>query len=131
MKEIIQYQDVEGKLNKLLDENGLVGAFHVDKYPIVLSVGQNQSPAAQMELDDTVDNDASARDAKLKFIFRDGEILVRTDSRLVIPDALMSKIKGYAKKMHYLYLQSFFHKIVAETGNDKGLDNETEDEIEE
>ena len=131
MEEIKLYQDIENKLDTLLAENGLVGTFRTDKYPIVLCVGMDQSLDAQMELYETTDHDASAQDAKLKFIFRDGEILVRTDSRLVISEALMNKIKGHAKKKHYLYLQAFFHRVVGSKHPDPEPDDMEEDEDEE
>lgn len=126
-EEMKLFQETEAKLETLLSENNLVHTFHIDKYPIYLSITQNMDPSAQMEMFDTSNDGVSARDAKLNFIFRDGEILVRTDSRLIIPDSLMSKIKGLAKKMHYLYLQAFFHGIAVR--RDSGDDfNEPDDE---
>lgn len=103
-----QYNAIEEKLEKLLADNGLVGTFNTNTYPISLTVGMNMSPAAQMELFDVDEIRASASDAKLKFVFEDGDILVRTHSRMVIADDTMLKIKGFAKKLHYLYLQDFF-----------------------
>lgn len=108
MTEKMQFDTLQEKLDKLLDDNGLVGELHCTAYPIYLSVSQNVAPAAQLELYDTSDAGVSARDSRLLFIFRDGSILVRTDSRMIIPDDLMSKIKGLAKKLHYMYLQHYF-----------------------
>lgn len=130
-KEMELFQKVEEKLADLLDENNLVHTFNADGYPIFLSVSQNMDPSAQMELFDTSKDGVSARDAKLKFIFRDGEILVRTDSRLIIPDSIMSKVKGYAKKMHYLYLQSLHHSLKLDAPRVTDDDSDTEDEHEE
>lgn len=105
-----QYRAINEKLGKLLADNGLVGTFNTNTYPISLTVGMDMSPEAQMELFDVDEIGASASDAKLKFVFEDGDILVRTHSRLVIADDIMSKIKGFAKKLHYLYLQNFFRE---------------------
>ena len=111
-KELMQFQVVEEKLEKLLADNHLVHRFATSGYPITLTVSQDKDPSAQMELYSQDSGDISAWDSRLVFAFEDGEIVVRTDSRLVISDALMGKIKGYAKKMHYLYLQAFYRGIV-------------------
>lgn len=111
-KELKQFQAVEEKLEKLLADNHLVHRFATQGYPITLTISQDKDTAAQMEIYSQDDGDVSAWDSRLVFAFQDGEIVVRTDSRLVISDALMGKIKGYAKKMHYLYLQAFYRGIV-------------------
>lgn len=98
----------EQKLEALMQDNNLTYSFNTDSYPITLSVSQDLDPSAQMEIYDTSAGDVSDRDSKLTFIFRDGELIVRSDSRLVISDDLLGKIKGLAKKMHYLFLQSYF-----------------------
>lgn len=113
IKEMVQLRAVEEKLSSLLEDNHLVHTFHASAYPISLSISQDKDPSAQMELYSTSGSDVSAQDARLNFIFAGGEILVRTDSRLIIPDSVMSKIKGYAKKMHYLYLQAYFRQHAA------------------
>lgn len=105
--EIILFKEEEAKLAKLLAAYKLLHTFNANEYPISLSVSQNCDPAEQMELYST-DDGASSRDSRLTFQFRDGEILVRTDSRLIIPDDLFTKVKGKAKKLHYLYLQAYF-----------------------
>ena len=107
IKELEQFYEIETKLAALLAENNLVHRFYSDGYPISLTIAQSQDPADQMELFEADERSVSASDARLNFIFQDGDIIVRTDSRLVISDALLSKIKGFAKKMHYLYLQAY------------------------
>ena len=114
-----QYTAINEKLGKLLADNGLVGTFKTDAYPISLTVSMDASPGAQMELFDVDATGASASDASLKFVFEDGDILVRTHSRLVIADDIMSKIKGFAKKLHYLYLQDFFRYRMAQQKHDQ------------
>ena len=123
MNEKTRYNAIKDKLDKLLDDNNLVGTFHKDTYPICLSVGQNMEPSAQMELFKTATHAISATDARLQYIFSDGEIIVRTDSRLIISDDLMTKIKGLAKNMHYLYLQAFFRERMEKGNNGSDTDN--------
>lgn len=113
-EELNMFHEVQEKLNELLAKNRLVGTFNCDSYPIFLSVGQNMDPAEQMALFSDAEDGVSARDARLRLIFKDGDILIRTDSRLIISDDLMGKIKNYAKKLHYLYLQAFHHGLNAE-----------------
>lgn len=116
-KEMKQFQAVEEKLGDLLAENNLVHTFTTSSYPIVLTISQDKDPSAQMELYSQGGDLVSASDSRLNFIFQDGEIVVRTDSRLIIPDSIMSKIKGYAKKMHYFYLQGFFRENMEKSSN--------------
>ena len=105
-------KEAENKLEKLLAENSLVHTFSTASYPIYLSVSQNAAPQAQMELYNTAPAEGvSSNDATLRFIFVDGEIMVRTDNRLIISDDLMGKIKGCVKKMHYLFLQEYFRQL--------------------
>ncbi len=120
IKEFYLYSEAAEKLESLLAENNLVFTFHRQAYPIYMTVSPDTDVSAQMELYTTGEDDVSARDAKLSFIFQDGDIIVRTDSRLIIPDALMSKIKGFAKKMHYLYLQAYFRESMERAGAEKG-----------
>lgn len=117
--ELQLFESVQDKLEEMLAESGLVCTFHCDGYPIALTVSHSQDPGDQLELFSGDEGAISARDAKLHFIFQGGDIIVRTDSRLVISDALMGKIKGQAKKMHYLYLQAYHRqRVEAERGQE-------------
>ena len=53
------------------------------------------------------DGEKSSGDAKIKFIFRDGSIVINTTGKLFVSEALLNKLKNIAKKLHYLYLQKF------------------------
>lgn len=102
------FNSIDSKLVELLDDNQLVRKFNTDGYPITLTITPNVSPEAQMTMFATAEDGASSRDAKLVFSFPVGEIGIRIVGRLIMSDALMNKIKGLAKKMHYLYLQAQF-----------------------
>lgn len=118
-------QELGGKLTKLLSDNDLDCKFNTDQYPITLSIFHDSESDGQLEMDDGEPaDDGSARDAKLDFVFVDGDIVIRVDKRLEIPDSLMSKIKGLAKKMHYMYLQAYFHQysIPFDLGGDPARD---------
>lgn len=125
------FNSVDSKLVELLDEHQMIRKFKTDTYPITLVITQNVSPEAQMALFDTAKDGASSRDAKLVFSFHVDELGVKVSGRLVMSDALMNKIKGMAKKMHYLYLQGEYATLAE---RQKGfrrvdpLDDEDDDE---
>ena len=115
-----QVRELEDKLAKVLAEHKLLYKFQTDKYPITLTVKQNQAPDAQMELYAMNDGSISSQDSVLKFIFKLDEIEVQTNSRLVMTDALMSKIKGIGKKLRDAYCHAYF----ADRRNSERVKNE-------
>ena len=98
-----EFEAQQEKLEKLLDENNLLHEFAVDDYPITLTIRPN---AVQMAMFAQATEGVSSKDARLVFQFLVDEINVRVYGRLIISDALMSKIKGQAKKMLLLWLQA-------------------------
>lgn len=105
------YKDFNTQADKLaetLADVNLLHTFDTKKYPITLTVRQNKAPDAQMELFTTTDGSISAQDSVLRLIFKLDELEIQTDSRFVISDSLMTKIKSAAKKLHYSYLQAYF-----------------------
>lgn len=100
-----EFEVQQAKLEALLDDNNLLHEFATDAYPITLTIRPNVVPDAQMAMYSQATEGVSSRDAKLVFQFLVGEINVRVYGRLIISDALMSKIKGQAKKMLLLWLQ--------------------------
>lgn len=100
--------DLQDKLRDLLNDEGFVFSLHTSSYPITLVVSRDVSPEAQMELFSNADGDTSSVGAKLQFIFKLDALEIRTNERLIIPDALMTKIKGLAKKIHHAFLEGYF-----------------------
>lgn len=98
---------LEDKLTATLNDEGLVFALDTSKYPITLTVSHDTSVEAQMELFSALDS-VSSTDAMMKFIFKLDALEIRVDNRFIISDALMSKIKGQAKKIHHAFLEGFF-----------------------
>lgn len=101
-------RSLETKLADALVEHNLLHKLKTESYPITLTVTQNQTPAAQMELYSTTDGSVSSNDAVLKFTFKLDTLEIRTDNRFVISDALMNKIKGLAKKIYAAYTAAYF-----------------------
>lgn len=96
----------EAKLENTLSDKYLLHEFRADRYPMTLTITQNQAPDSQMALYENDVDGVSSQDAKLVLTFPVGEIGVRVYGRLIIPDALLSKIKNIGKKMRDLYLQA-------------------------
>ena len=107
------------KLEKLLAEERMVCTFHDKSYPISLTISPDASPEAQMELFALADDGATSRDARLTFTFPVGEIGMKISGRLIIPEALLNKIKGAAKKIHKAYLEGFFAERMSKPSKPK------------
>jgi hypothetical protein len=105
----------------------MVYTFKTSEYPITLTVSRNASPSAQMAFF-SMNDGASSADAKLQFIFKLDALEIRTDNRLVIPDTLMTKIKGQAKKIHHAFLEGYFAERSAYEAKNKTAVNSTNQE---
>ncbi len=103
-----QYKKLSDKLAETLAEEKLLHVFSTDKYPITLTVRQNQAPDAQMELYSTTDGSMSSQDAVLRLIFNLDKMQIKTDERLVISEELFNKIKNAGKKMNDAYCRAYF-----------------------
>lgn len=121
---------LEDKLAEVLAEKNLLHVMDKSKYPITLTVTQNQAPDAQMEIFDTTDGSLSSKDSVLRFIFNLDGIEIQTNSRLVISDALMNKIKGLAKKIHAAYVHAYFANTISMLRTDKTDDAADAEEVE-
>lgn len=106
-------RQIEVKLAETLADENMLGRVSNTKYPYVLNILQDQSPEAQMELYSTSDGNTSSRDAAIRFIFHLDGLVIRTDSRVIVSDAFMNKIKNQAKKLHYAWLQAYFAEMTA------------------
>lgn len=104
---------LEDKLAEVLAEKNLLHVTDHSKFPITLTVTQNQSSDAQMEIWANADGSTSSQDSVLRFIFNLDGIEIQTSSRLVISDAFMNKIKGLAKKIHAAYVHAYFASTVS------------------
>lgn len=113
MDYFITTRTLEDKLAEMLAEKNLLHVMDKSRYPITLTVTQNQAPDAQMELFDTTDGRRSSQDSVLRLVFEQDCLEIQTNSRLVIDDKFMNKIKNQAKKIHAAYLHAFFAQNVA------------------
>ena len=104
------FDETHEKLEKLTLKTGLLFLFQAETYPIMLSVWPD--PEVEAQLDMLGEENIGKEGACIVFIFADGEIIVRTTGKFTLPDALMSKIKGYAKKLHYFYLQAYHRQAM-------------------
>lgn len=107
------YSDVkvlEDKLENLLTKNNLLYEFQTKKHPITLTIKQNRSPEAQMELYDTTDGEVSSCDAILRYSFEkmNGKPSIKTEDRLVISYDLLNKITNLAKKLYAAHTAAYY-----------------------
>lgn len=125
----------EAKLENTLADKHLLHEFDATRYPMTLTITQNQAPDEQMALYDESSDGVSSQDAMLVLTFPVGEIGVRVYGRLIIPDTLLSKIKNIGKKMRDLYLQADYARRMELAGRcDASSDGgtvESDDEDEE
>lgn len=118
---------LEDKLAEVLAEKNLLHVTDHSKFPITLTVTQNQASDAQMEIWANADGSTSSQDSVLRFIFNLDGIEIQTSSRLVISDAFMNKIKGLAKKIHAAYVHAYFASTVSilrTAKNENAVDDE-------
>ena len=102
------------KLQGICDENNLVYKFHTDSYPIMLTVQTTGDIDGQMSMLEQAEEDGyRSPDARLKFAYKDGELVYRISETFTINDALFNKLKNLFKNMHTLWLQ-FFHREITE-----------------
>ena len=109
-------QDEMAKLDKLCRENKLNFVFEKDQLPIKLITmplvdkAKGQEPLFEAS-EISSDEPHTDPDARIEFIFVDGDIMVRTSKDFLIGDDVLNKIKASAKKLHYLFLQWFFGNV--------------------
>lgn len=107
------YGDVkvlEDKLENLLTKNNLLYEFQTKQYPITLTIKQNRTPEAQMEIYDTTDGEISSCDAILRYSFEkmNGKPSIKTEDRLVISYDLLNKITNLAKKLYAAHTAAYY-----------------------
>lgn len=111
-----KYEAQANKMENLMSKNGLLHSFNTNSYPITMTIQPNTTPDAQMAFFEMSDDGVSSQDARLVLQFLVGEIVVRVYGRLIISEALMSKIKNQAKKMRDLWLQADFAARMEQAG---------------
>ena len=132
MKHFTEFNSQMSKLEGLLAEHKLIPVFKANSYPMTLTIVQDQSPEAQMELYETSSSEVSSADAKLVLTFPIAEIGVRVYGRFIIADSLMNKIKAHGKKLRDLYLQCEYAQRMenADSIGGDSLDTEYSEETE-
>ena len=105
---------IEDKLSEVLEPEKMVFSASNSKYPYILSISQDRSTEAQMEIYAMSDGKTSSYDAAIRFIFELDGLVIRTDSRVIVSDSFMNKINGLAKKLHYAWLQAYYAEHTAD-----------------
>lgn len=110
----VKYWDTQEKLDKLCHENHLRFRFRADDYPIIFRFEPIWEKAAQMKFESDGFEGGEKRkptdpEASIEMIF-DDELIIQITNDFTIDDEILNKIKGMAKKLHYLYLH-IWHKL--------------------
>lgn len=100
-----KYSAMQEKLDNLAEKHELVYIWDTVSPHITLTVKPKALETEQTSFIADDEDDKSSSDAAISFIFKNGEIIINTVGKLFITEALISKFKNIAKKMHYLYLQ--------------------------
>ena len=103
-------------LNTICANNDLQFKFKITRLPVRFIIRPSDEAVASA-LDNALFSEKElpivkpiiAPDAMIEFSFVPGGIIVETHSKFVIDDDVLNKIKGKAKKLHYLMLQLHFH----------------------
>lgn len=101
-------KELENKLGTMLAKDNLLYQFNTETYPITLTITQDRSPEAQMEIYDTNDGAVSSCDAVLRFVFDLDGVTIHTNDRLVISADKFNKIKGKAIKLFHAYIEGYY-----------------------
>ena len=102
------------KFNGMLAENGLVGDFCAEKYPIEVEVKRNAVAAGQMRMFDNESEQTIYRETRIVLTFPVGAVGVHFVGKIAISEKTLNKIKSQAKKLHDLYLQGLFATLKAD-----------------
>ena len=94
------------KFNGILAENGLVGKFKPQKFPIEVEIVQDMFARGQMSMLD--DEEGNLPPTKIVLQFPIGAMTVQFVGKIILAEKTLNKIKSQAKKLHDLYLQGFF-----------------------
>lgn len=101
------FQDMQGKIEKLCDENDLEFDFKSSKFPIVATIRPSEKSKNQMTIDFGDEETISFTNGEIQFIFAD-ELTMKVLNDFRIEDGLLNKIENQVKKLHYIYLQMYF-----------------------
>lgn len=119
-----KYEAMIGKLESLLEKHELIYDWHTDSDNVTLTVKQSAVDGEQTSFIEDKEDEKSSGDASVSFIFKDGEVIIKTVGKLFISESLMNKLKNIAKKLHYLYLQTFRAELIKNGCDVPHLDDE-------
>ena len=102
-----KFYSVRDKLDVLLEKYLLVAEWQANSYPLTLIITPDTDLDVQTAMY-AMDDGGFSQDSRLVIQFPVGCIDIKVNGRISIPDEVMTRIKGYAKKMHYLWLQAYF-----------------------
>lgn len=102
--EYSNYQELTSKLKSLLYTMGLRFELSTGD-PITMTITPEENNQDQLSM---IDEDCVPVDSRIVFEFQDGEMYMSIFGAMQISDAMLNKVRGLCKKLHYAYLQWYF-----------------------
>jgi len=104
----IDLAEMQEKLNKTCSENGLEFNFESSRFPIIATIRPDGELRNQMMMDLGDEKEGSNYiNGEIRFSFGE-ELTITVLNDFRIGDDLLNKIKGQIKKLHYVFLQTYF-----------------------
>lgn len=105
------YDNLNNKLQNILEENSLTGIFDTSSKTIELRVKPNKVAAEQISITPEDPEKVSSSDSQIRIMFEDGGITINIEGKIFISESLLNKLKNLAKKLNYVYLQMVYDDL--------------------
>jgi hypothetical protein len=105
------FGDIYDKICNLCRENKLEFSFECVKFPVVARLKPDLKQTNQLTFDEEKEK-TNFVNGEIKFTFGD-ELTMTVLNDFKIEDDVLNKIKSMTKKLHYIYLQTYFKKKTA------------------
>lgn len=109
----MDFSELQDKLLKVCNENKLEVDIKYTKFPIVAIIKPNLEERDQLKFDFGAEEPTNFVNGEIKLMF-DDELTMTVLNDFKIEDNQLNKIKGIVKKLHYVYLQLYFKRYMAD-----------------
>jgi len=101
------------KLQGLCEEHNLVYMYTRDQYPLMLTVKTTGGISGQMSmLEDAEEDGFRSPDARLTYVYKNGDIDIHSEGKFTISQSLRNKIEAIFLRMNSFWLSFFFRDLL-------------------
>ena len=101
------------KLQGLCEEHNLVYTYTRDQYPLMLTVKTTGDVSGQMSmLEDAEEEGFRSPDARLTYVYKNGDIDIHSEGKFTISKSLRDKIEAIFTRMNNFWLSFFFRDLL-------------------